>query len=91
MFQFEDCIPGNKSKAATAAEALRKIYPSVNANYMEMKIPMPGHPVSEKGNFEKIDDDSLELKEVEETVNRLDELIQSHDIIFLVMDSRESR
>lgn len=45
-----------------------------------MSIPMPGHPVGE----------SL-MKETRSNVIRLEELIESHDAIFLLMDSRESR
>lgn len=41
---------------------------------------MPGHSVGE----------SL-LKEAQESVKTLCELIESHDVIFLLMDSRESR
>ena len=45
-----------------------------------MHIPMPGHPVS------KTEEESLKS-----TVARLEELIASHDVVFLLMDSRESR
>lgn len=45
-----------------------------------MAIPMPGHPVS-----------SQEEKSVLEDCKRLDDLIDSHDVIFLLTDTRESR
>lgn len=41
---------------------------------------MPGHPIS-----------SSYEKQTSEEINRLEELIKSHDAIFLLMDSRESR
>lgn len=45
-----------------------------------MHIPMPGHPVG----------DSLK-EQTEKDVEHLDQLIASHDIIFLLLDSREAR
>ena len=33
-------------KAETAAESLRKIFPSINAKGIQLEIPMPGHFVS---------------------------------------------
>lgn len=41
---------------------------------------MPGHPVGE----------SL-LEETKKNVEKLEELIENHDVTFLLMDSRESR
>lgn len=42
-------------------------------------IPMPGHPISSS-------DDA-----VEKDVAKLEALVKSHDAVFLLMDSRESR
>lgn len=47
-----------------------------------MKIPMPGHAV---GNNEEA------IKAALENQNKLDALVQEHDVIFLLTDSRESR
>uniref|UniRef100_A0A915DZ13 THIF-type NAD/FAD binding fold domain-containing protein n=1 Tax=Ditylenchus dipsaci TaxID=166011 RepID=A0A915DZ13_9BILA len=82
LFTFEDCChnSGLYSKAEAAANSLKKIYPLVDANGIDMKIPMPGHPYSDK-----------EKSEVEKSCQQLDQLIQANDVIFLVMDSRESR
>lgn len=101
LFEFEDSLGGGKPKAAAAAEALKRIFPSVvrltllnfgwspllthaphfkNAVGLDLSIPMPGHPVS-----------SLQEKETRSTVERLECLIQEHDAVFLLMDSRESR
>lgn len=45
-----------------------------------MGIPMPGHPVTSKEENTVLDD-----------CRRLHDLIQSHDAIFLLTDTRESR
>jgi len=45
-----------------------------------MSIPMPGHPVS-----------SSEVAGVLEDCRRLKELVDEHDVIFLLTDTRESR
>lgn len=41
---------------------------------------MPGHPIP-----------SALLTQTEEDVKRLEELIEAHDVVYLLMDSRESR
>ncbi|KAI4461849.1 ubiquitin-activating enzyme e1 [Holotrichia oblita] len=79
LFTFEDCI-GNKQKATTAAENLSKIFPGVTSGGHNLTIPMPGHPVGE----------SL-LAQTKEAYEKLVKLISEHDVIFLLMDSRESR
>lgn len=45
-----------------------------------MSIPMPGHPVS-----------SNEVAGVLDDIRRLKELVDDHDVIFLLTDTRESR
>ncbi|KAG0246054.1 ubiquitin-like conjugating enzyme [Mortierella sp. GBAus27b] len=80
LFEFEDCLEGGKDKATTAAASLRKVYPGVNAEGHSLSIPMPGHPVSPQM-----------YESVQKDVAKLEELFQSHDVIFLLMDSRESR
>ena len=47
-----------------------------------MSIPMPGHPV----NFS-----SVTLEQARRDVEQLEQLINSHDVVFLLMDTRESR
>ncbi|OZC09881.1 e1-like protein-activating enzyme Gsa7p/Apg7p [Onchocerca flexuosa] len=80
LFGFVDATNGGKLKAVTAAEGLRKINPLINAEGVCMKIPMPGHSVSEQ-----------EEKEVERAVKYLEDLIKQHDVTFLLLDSREAR
>ncbi|KAI6222474.1 Ubiquitin-like modifier-activating enzyme ATG7 [Aphelenchoides fujianensis] len=80
LYEFADCKAGNRQKAPAAAEALRRIFPSVKAEGVTMKIPMPGHSVGES-----------EKEAVLAECARLQALIREHDVVFLVMDSRESR
>lgn len=53
-----------------------------NARGFNMSIPMPGHPV----NFS-----SITLEQARRDVEQLEQLIESHDVVFLLMDTRESR
>ncbi|KAG9294887.1 hypothetical protein G9A89_003227 [Geosiphon pyriformis] len=78
LFFFEDCLDGGKPKAETAAINLKKIYPGVTTQGHDLTIPMPGHPI-------------FSVEQVENEVYKLQSLIQSHDVIFLLTDSRESR
>jgi len=80
LFQFEDCLNGGKPKAEAAANRLKQIFPEVDATGRNFSIPMPGHPVPKE-----------ELENVKKTVEELSSLIDSHDVTFILMDSRESR
>ncbi|XP_045104852.1 ubiquitin-like modifier-activating enzyme ATG7 isoform X2 [Portunus trituberculatus] len=80
LFTFSDCQSGGRHKAVAAAEALLQIFPKMNSKGVVLSIPMPGHTVGE----------SL-LNQVKEDVSTLEQLIDEHDAIFLLMDSRESR
>lgn len=82
LFVFDDCrkMPGGCLKAQAAADALKLIFPGVNAEGINLSIPMPGHSVSESA-----------IKQTREDVERLDALVASHDAIFLLLDTRESR
>lgn len=53
-----------------------------NARGFNMSIPMPGHPV----NFS-----SVTLEQARRDVERLEQLVEGHDVVFLLMDTRESR
>ncbi|KAK6542580.1 Autophagy protein 7 [Orbilia ellipsospora] len=81
LFTFEDCHNGGKPKAARAAEALKEIYPNVDAQGFKMMVPMAGHPIRDKTHEEQVKAD----------YEKLIQLIQEHDAIFLLMDTRESR
>ena len=96
LFDFEDCLDGGRPKAQCAADHLKKIFPGVvsdthtlaplevdpqqNATAHSFLIPMPGHPVP-----------SASVSETQASVKQLEDLVTSHDAIFLLMDSRESR
>ncbi|CAE6367794.1 unnamed protein product [Rhizoctonia solani] len=80
LFEFADCLEGGKPKAACAAESLKKIFPGMDATGVDMSIPMPGHPIP-----------PALLEKTKTDVARLEELIDKHDAVFLLMDSRESR
>ncbi|XP_071816836.1 ubiquitin-like modifier-activating enzyme ATG7 [Apostichopus japonicus] len=82
LFEFEDSQNGGKPKAATAAEKLKKIFPGVTSSGHQFSIPMPGHAVGKS---------EAALKQVQEDVGKLEALIESHDVIYLLMDTRESR
>jgi len=80
LFAFEDCLDGGRSKANAAAENLKKIFPNADASGFLITIPMPGHVVG-----------ANEAAEVMKTVNRIEELVKSHDVLFLLLDTREGR
>lgn len=78
LFNFTDCLNGGANKAYRAAEALSEIYPGVDSTGHVLSVPMAGHPII---NEEKTRADFELLKD----------LVDSHDAIFLLMDTRESR
>ncbi|WQF88915.1 Putative THIF-type NAD/FAD binding, ubiquitin-like modifier-activating enzyme Atg7 [Colletotrichum destructivum] len=78
LFEFEDCLEGGKHKATRAAQALKRIYPGVESEGHVLSVPMLGHPFTDEARS-KADYDKLK------------QLIDDHDAIFLLMDSRESR
>ncbi|CEI67154.1 Ubiquitin-like modifier-activating enzyme atg7 [Fusarium venenatum] len=78
LFNFNDCLEGGKPKALRAAEALKEIYPGVHSEGHALSVPMLGHPFTDEG-------------KTKEDYQKLEKLINEHDAIFLLMDSRESR
>ena len=56
--------------------------PTQNAVGYNMSIPMPGHPVS----FSQ-----ATLLQAQKDVEQLEKLVSEHDVVFLLMDTRESR
>lgn len=79
LYTHEDAA-SHKPKVTAAAARLREILPSVNSVGHLLHIPMPGHTIA----------DSMREKTVE-NIELLKTLIQEHDVLFLVTDSRESR
>ncbi|CAH0718246.1 unnamed protein product, partial [Brenthis ino] len=80
LFYFQDCLNGGKKKAEAAADNLKLILPTVQSHGLTLHIPMPGHPIGESLKEESINNIKL-----------LTEQILSHDVIFLLLDTREAR
>ncbi|KAI9776712.1 MAG: Autophagy protein 7, partial [Candelina submexicana] len=78
LYDFKDCLEGGAKKAYRASEALTEIYPGVDSAGHVISVPMAGHPVMD-GNKVRSDFETLQY------------LIENHDAIFLLMDTRESR
>ncbi|KAI2640241.1 hypothetical protein GGS21DRAFT_505847 [Xylaria nigripes] len=76
LFVYEDCLNGGAPKAIRAAESLKQIYPGVDSHGEVLSVPMLGHPIADKTKGD---------------FEKLKALIDEHDAIFLLMDSRESR
>ncbi|XP_062564500.1 ubiquitin-like modifier-activating enzyme ATG7 [Armigeres subalbatus] len=80
LYMYEDALHGGRPKASTAANRLKEINPCVTSTGYCLKIHMPGHSIGES-----------QLEETNEALEKLESLIQDHDVIFLLTDSRESR
>ncbi|KAL6766764.1 ATG7 [Auxenochlorella protothecoides x Auxenochlorella symbiontica] len=80
LYTFEDCLGGGVPKAQAAAEALTAVFPGVDARGLAMSVPMPGHVATPE-----------EEAEAAQATEQLRALIEEHDIVFLLMDTRESR
>ena len=78
LFEFEDCANGGKPKAKQAAAALKRIYPGVESEGHSISVPMLGHPFTDEAGTKS-------------DLEKLETLIKEHDVIFLLMDTRESR
>eukprot|EP01083_Nonionella_stella_P080554 221426_1 len=79
LFTFDDSAKG-RPKAECATVALRRIFPKVESSGHMLSIPMPGHPPAKS-----------EVAQVESDTAKLHDLIRTHDCVFLLTDSRESR
>lgn len=78
LYKFSDCVDGGKYKCQAAADAVKEIFPLVESHGYNLEIPMAGHPVT---------DEPRQKRDFEKLVS----LIEEHDVIFLVLDSRETR
>ncbi|CAM9401241.1 unnamed protein product, partial [Ectocarpus sp. 13 AM-2016] len=81
LFAFEDCKGGGRFKAEAAAAALSAVYPGARSSGHVLTIPMPGHPLTTLA-------ETLRARSDAET---LEDLVSSHDVVFVLTDSRESR
>ena len=78
LFNFNDCLGGGTKKAHRASQALSEIYPGVESTGHALAVPMVGHPI-------------IDAKKTQAEYDTLRRLIDEHDVIFLLMDTRESR
>lgn len=78
LFVHADCLGGGAPKAEAAARMAMAICPYADVQGLQMAIPMPGHLVTDDAEFAT-------------AVAELDRLVQAHDVVFLLTDSRESR
>ncbi|CCW72249.1 unnamed protein product [Phytomonas sp. Hart1] len=79
LFSVSDAS-SRRSKVEAAADALRAIIPTVDAHHVLMTIHMPGHRT-----------DPTKDAETKAEIERLVQLIQEHDVVFLLTDSSEAR
>lgn len=83
LFTFSDCFSDSNQgawKAIRASESLREIFPGINSAGYNLEVPMIGHPVS-----------GASEAQAKQNFDQLVLLISNHDVVFLLMDSRESR
>ncbi|XP_057456934.1 ubiquitin-like modifier-activating enzyme atg7 [Lotus japonicus] len=80
LYTLDNCLNGGEFKATAAVESLKRIFPAVEAEGIVMAIPMPGHPINSQEQDSVLDD-----------CRRLRDLIDAHDAVFLLTDTRESR
>jgi ubiquitin-like modifier-activating enzyme ATG7 len=78
LFAYKDCLNGGAKKALRAAEQLKEIYPGTDSSGHVISVPMLGHPI-------------IDEKAIHQDFEQLRALIDEHDAIFLLMDTRESR
>ena len=69
--------PRHSPSFAPLADALKKIWPSVNASAHRIGIPMPGHAVGDR-----------EQASVRADCEKLEQLVSEHDVVFLLTDTR---
>lgn len=80
LYTFEDsknALP----KAETAAKRVKQVFPDMVSRGVELTIPMPGHLVAT----------AEERETATAAIAQIESLIEEHDVIFLLLDSRESR
>ncbi|KAJ1824867.1 Autophagy protein 7 [Coemansia sp. RSA 2671] len=80
LYDFADSLDGGRPKAEAAADAMRRIFPGVDARAVALQVPMPAHAVGPS-----------EAAATKAAAAELDALVAAHDAVFLLTDSRESR
>lgn len=81
LFSFKDCFSDEGQgewKAIRAANTLKEVFPDIQSKGYNLEVPMIGHPVNNE-------------QKQKSNFDKLSDLFDNHDVIFLLMDSRESR
>nr|APY27057.2 autophagy-related protein 7 [Dugesia japonica] len=81
LYKYEDSVK-KVNKAEQAEKSLKEIYPHANVKGYTLSVPMPGHPLSQWEN---------NISQVEEDCLKIFNLVADHDVIFLLLDTREAR
>lgn len=79
LFTYSDAEK-KREKAKAAAFRIKEVHPGIIANGHKIHIPMPGYTIGESFKDQTV-----------QALNQIEELIRSHDVMFLLTDSRESR
>lgn len=80
LYTLSDCENGGRHKADAAADALKSVFPGLNTRGVVLSVPMPGHGVP-------LGTEDAIRKQVEQ----LEQLVAEHDVVFLLLDTREAR
>jgi len=89
LYDYADCLSGDY-KATIAARKLLQIVPHCEETIrgVNLTIPMPSHPYNPT---KRTTETAMDCLVDEAAREKLDELVASHDVIFLLTDSREAR
>lgn len=79
LYTTEDAACGKK-KCEAAMAALKRMLPSLDVSISELTIPMPGHRTDDK-----------HAAQTRSSILELSNLVLSHDVVFILLDSKEAR
>lgn len=79
LYTHQDAVECRR-KVDALKDRIKDIHPGVEVETHHFFIPMPGHPVGEST-----------MQSTIENINKIKDLIQENDVIFMLTDSRESR
>jgi hypothetical protein len=91
LFDFEDARQ-KRHKAIAAADSLKRACPSMKAVGVVLSLPMPGHPYLDYDpSLPPATTDGSLASAVQDPTTVLSDLLEKHDIVFSLLDSREGR
>ncbi|XP_015603035.1 ubiquitin-like modifier-activating enzyme atg7 [Cephus cinctus] len=79
LYTHQDAVQ-RRYKVHAAKDALLQIRPNMNVDGVVLHIPMPGHVVGQSM-----------METTQKAIKKLEELVVQHDVVFLLLDSREAR